>query len=100
MRNWQVKVRPHWTHWIQIVLAAAVVVVAAAVGTAQIYPTFPGFRAVAGQGCPSGRLGQRWIAHRMCSKRANQLVDCAEALKRAALLAPGRSSAVVVWRII
>jgi len=37
MRNWQAKVRPHWTHWIEIALAAAVVVVAAAVGTAQIY---------------------------------------------------------------
>jgi cell division protein FtsL len=37
MRNWQAKVRPHWTHWIEIFLAAAVVVVAAAVGTAQIY---------------------------------------------------------------
>jgi len=37
MRNWQAKVRPYWTHWIEIVLAAAVVVVAAAVGTAQIF---------------------------------------------------------------
>jgi len=37
MRNWLAKVRPYWTHWIEIVLAAAVVVVAAAVGTAQIF---------------------------------------------------------------
>jgi hypothetical protein len=37
MRNWQAKIRPHWTHWIEIVLAAAVVVVAAAVGTVQIF---------------------------------------------------------------
>ena len=36
MRNWQAKIRPHWTHWIEIVLAAAVVVVAVAVGTVQI----------------------------------------------------------------
>ena len=34
MRNWQAKVRPHW---IEIALAAAVVVVAAVIGTAQIY---------------------------------------------------------------
>ena len=37
MRNWQAKLRPHWTHWIEIFLAAAVVGVAAAVGMAQIY---------------------------------------------------------------
>ena len=34
MRNCQAKVRPHWTHWIE---TAAVVAVAAVVGTAQIY---------------------------------------------------------------
>jgi hypothetical protein len=37
MRNWQAKVKPPWTHWIEIFLAAAIVVVAAAVGAAQIY---------------------------------------------------------------
>jgi hypothetical protein len=37
MRNWQANLRPHWTRWIEIFLAAAVVGVAAAVGTAQIY---------------------------------------------------------------
>jgi hypothetical protein len=37
MRNWQAKVRPHWAHWIEIGLAAAVVAVAAAVGAAQIH---------------------------------------------------------------
>jgi hypothetical protein len=36
MRNWQAKIRPHWTHWLQIVLAVAVVVVAAVVSAAQI----------------------------------------------------------------
>jgi hypothetical protein len=34
MRNWQATVRPHW---MEIVLAAAVVVVAAVVGTVQVY---------------------------------------------------------------
>jgi hypothetical protein len=37
MRNWQAKVRPHWTHWIEIFLALAVVVAATVVGTAQIH---------------------------------------------------------------
>jgi hypothetical protein len=37
MRNWQAKRRPHWIHWIEILLTAAVVAVAAVVGAAQIH---------------------------------------------------------------
>ena len=37
MRNWQAKVRQHWTHWIEIGLTAAIVAVAVAVGAAQIH---------------------------------------------------------------
>jgi hypothetical protein len=49
---------------------------------APLQPTFPAFRVVGGQDCPSGRLEQGKIARRMRGTQTKPPVDRADALKR------------------